>query len=123
MHRNELFIKSFIADGAVAPFRAVKFGTAATHAAQATAATDATFGLADSLGADGAGDNLDVIVDGIGTGIAGGTIAAGDFLTADSQGRLVKATTGRVLGFAWEPAVVNDQFGVKLNPTVLPASA
>lgn len=48
--------------------------------------------------------------------LAGGTIAAGDPVTASSVGRVVKATSGKdVIGYALESAVSGDIFGILIT--------
>lgn len=87
-------IKTFVAAGAVAPRRIVAFGAAdgrgTPAAAQAAAATDALFGVSDSLGA-AAGTPADITLSGLAEVEYGGDVAAGDLLTADAQGRAVAA--------------------------------
>lgn len=77
-----------------------------------SAATDKHLGVL----ADGgrlSGDACDIVlVNGQGTykGVAGGTIAVDDFLTANASGQLVTTTTGgdRVIGRARKAAVANQ---------------
>lgn len=114
--RNEGLTKTMIAGAAIAARRIVKFdGTDAAEVIQAAAATDLSIGVVD-LGADAALDPVDVIVDGIVTIEAGGTVAQGAAVTSDGTGRAVTAvSTNRVIGIAMEGAVVGDLFGVKLS--------
>jgi prophage tail gpP-like protein len=119
--RNEGLVKTMIAGAAVAAHRLVKFdGTTAAQVIQATAASSVTIGVSD-LGADAAADMLDVIIDGIATVEAGGTIAQGDPVTSDANGKAVVAApaatvTARIIGFAMEGAVSGDLFGVRIAP-------
>lgn len=89
--RNEMFVKNFAAAGAIAAYRAVKFGSSDSIAAQATARNSAIFGVSDSLGADAAGDPVDVIMGGVATIEYGGTITRGDQLTSDANGKAIAA--------------------------------
>lgn len=78
-----------------------------------TAATDKHLGVIED-GGRVSGDNCSVVlVNGQGSykGVAGGTIAVDDYLTADSSGRLVATTTAgdRVVGRALGAAVVTQQ--------------
>lgn len=117
--RNELFIKACYAAGAISKFRIVKHGAADGVAALAVAGADASFGVTDSLGAQGANDPVDVIRGGIASVTYGGTVTRGDPLTADSEGRAVKAVTGnRIIGFAEESGVANDIGSVFISPGV-----
>lgn len=84
-------IKTFFAEGQIAPRRIVCFGTSDNQAKQAAAAEDALFGVSDSLGgADGA--TADVTLSGLAEVVYGGAVDAGDLLTADSEGRAVAAS-------------------------------
>ncbi|ELT49071.1 MULTISPECIES: DUF2190 family protein [Brucella] len=104
------FIKSFRALAAVAGYLIVKAGV--DGVAVATSETDPLIGAADSMGAPADG-MLDVIQGGHGEVRAGGTFAFGDPLTADAQGRAVKAVPVagklvRIIGFAMQDADEND---------------
>lgn len=117
--RNELFIKACYAASALAAFRIVKHGAADGVAALATAGTDASFGVTDSLGANGANDPVDIIRGGIAEVVYGDTVTRGDPLTADAQGRAIKAATGnRIIGFAEVSGVVGDRGSVFIAPGV-----
>lgn len=99
--RTETFIKSYRADAAVTKHRIVKAGAADGNAAQASAATDAIMGVADSLGAS-AGQVFDVIAGGYATVEYGGNVTRGAPLTADANGKAIVATVAgsRLVGFA-----------------------
>lgn len=117
--RNELFLKACYAGGPVLPNRIVKHGAADGYAVQAAAAADASFGVADNLGALAAGDPFDVIRGGIAEVVYGGVVTRGDALTSDSQGRAVKAASGnRVIGIAEVSGVLNDLGSVFIAPSV-----
>lgn len=118
--RSENFIKSYIADAAILPFRIVKAGAADGSIAQAAAATDASMGVADSLGAGAAGDSVDVIVSGYASVTYGGTVTRGAPLTADASGRAIVATAegSRLIGFAVVAGVVGDVGTVDLAKSV-----
>lgn len=107
--RTDGLIKSFRADAAIAPHRAIKPGAAAGAAAQASAATDAIMGVHGSLAAV-AGAVTDAVVSGYATMEYGATIAAGVPVTCDAQGRAIAATSAgqRLVGFAVLAGVLGD---------------
>lgn len=89
------------ASGAVSPYRVV-VPSGDGQVAQASAATDALSGVAGQLGAD-PGDRIDIHYAGIVPVEYGGAVAVGDRLTADANGRAIKATAGtNVIGIAQE---------------------
>lgn len=108
--RVEGLIINFTAGAEVKPYRIVKFGSSDKAAIQATAATEALIGISDQLGADAAGDPLDVIRSGLAEVEYGGNVTRGDWLTADSQGRAVATTTAgdNVIGRAEQSGVSGD---------------
>jgi hypothetical protein len=81
---------------------------------QASAATDKILGVTTEIQSV-AGDICDVQVDGIVFIRAGGTIAAGDFLTSDASGNAVVAApsvgvNNRIAAQALDAAVAGDIF-------------
>lgn len=119
--RNEGLTKNFNAGAAIARFRIVKFGTSDTEVVQADAVGDALIGIADSLGADAAGEPVDVIMGGIAEVEFGGTITRGDLLTTDADGRAVAAApasgaNNSVIGRAAVSGVSGDIGSVILAP-------
>jgi hypothetical protein len=119
--RNEGLAKTLIAGAAVAARRIVKFSGAANTVTQAAAATDKLIGVSD-LGADVAGETMDVILTDIALVEYGGTVAAGDLLTADASGRAVVAApasgaNNRIVGVAMLSGVSGDIGSVRLSPT------
>jgi hypothetical protein len=87
-----ILIKSFVADAAIAPYRIVAIGAADGSAKQAAANSDALVGVTDSLGSTAAG-RVDVLLAGPVHVEYGGNVARGDLLTADANGKAIKATT------------------------------
>ncbi len=87
---NELLPKTYNAGAAIAAHRFVVPGAADHAVIQAAAATHAIFGISD-LGADAAGDRVDVHHVGIAKLEYGGTVTRGQLLTADSVGKGVTA--------------------------------
>lgn len=89
--RNDGLIKTYIADGAIAINRFVKFGSADNKCAQASAVSDKIIGVSADVAADAAGDPVDVIMDGIAHVTYGGSITRGDPVTTDANGKAVAA--------------------------------
>ena len=70
-----------------------------------------------SISADEVGDTVGLIVFGFARGIAGATIAEGEFLTANADGDLVPAGAGdRVVARALEDAASGDALEIFVNP-------
>lgn len=86
-----ILTENFEAGAAVNPYRFVKPGAADGKAIQAAAVGDAIMGVSDSLGADAAGDRLDVHTEGVAQIELGGTVTRGDWLTSDADGKGVAA--------------------------------
>lgn len=121
------FYKSFTATGAIAPFRIVAFTVTDLKVAQAAAATDKLAGVTDSLGATAAGQTVEVLQGGWGEVQLGGTVAAGDPLTSDANGKAVKATVAAatvksVIGIAQKAGVANDIVPYLAAPSVIAAA-
>lgn len=99
---------------------AASSGQAATTA---SSATSPSIGVSDSMGA-GAGGIVDIVQVGWGEVRAGGNIVFGDPLTADAQGRAVKAvaaagTVVRIVGFAMSDAALGDIIPINVVPSVI----
>lgn len=90
--RNEGLTKSFSADGAIAKYRFVKFGSDDDHVAQATARNSLLMGVNASLAATDAEDPVDIVVEGIATVEYGGSVTRGNQLTSDANGKAIAAT-------------------------------
>lgn len=109
----------YTATTAVAGRRIVKHGAADGAAVQATASTEAYVGVSAPMGAD-AGQVLDVIEHGQAEIEYGGNVARGDPLTADANGKAVKAAPGadvvaQVVGYARISGVAGDHGSVALS--------
>ena len=107
MNRNEFgLIKNLTADGAIAPRRVVVFSATEGRVVQASSPTAAPIiGCAGVVGADAAGDRIDIYLDGVRTLEAGAAFAQGVDLTVDAVGRVIAAapavnTTQRIIGQA-----------------------
>lgn len=123
--RIEGLITNFNAGAEVRPYRIVKFGASDKTAVQAAAATDASIGVADQMGAASAGDPLDVIRSGIAEVEFGGNVTRGAWLTADADGKAVATTTdgAQVIGRAEVSGVDGDIGSVLIAPGMYAAGA
>ena len=62
------------------------------------------------------GQPSNVRISGVSKALAGGTIAIGDRLTSDANGKVITATTGKqVIGIALVAAVANDIFAMVID--------
>lgn len=115
---NQLFIRGFRPSVAIAANRIVEFaGT--DEIKQSAAATGKHIGVSSDDGAAATDTSVDVHLYGIARVKLGGTVALGDLLTADAQGRAVVSAgaTDRVVGIAMQPGVVDDLGEVLLAPS------
>ena len=119
--KNEALIKNFNAAAALDPYRLIKFGTTQTDAALAVDGTATLLGVTDSLGADAAGDPVDVVMGGVATVVYGGTVALGDPLTADAQGAAIKAATAgqKIIGYAAKAGEAGDYGSVIIDRSAI----
>ncbi len=103
--------RNYTTASAIPPYRLVKHG-ASGDAVLATAATDHLIGAVQNMGS--IGSRVDVCVAGIPEVTLGGTVEAGDPLTAGPEGKAVKAgkpgtgETVYVIGFAETAGVADD---------------
>ena len=107
---NPTFIKSLRATADADPHTIAKAGAAFLESAPAAADDDPLIGTYDAQGAT-SGDMADVVQAGWGEVKLGGTVAAGDMLTADANGHAVKIAAGatkRTIGMAMAPGVDGD---------------
>ncbi len=119
MGNNKL--KTYVASGAIAPRRFVKFGANDSLVAQSTA-TDAgaTIGVSDSLGAADT-QRVEVYVQDFADVEFGGTVARGGYVKSDASGRAIAAATGEAYcGKAWASAVSGDITSIKIERGVAP---
>ncbi len=116
-------VRSFEASAAIAAFRIVRFSDAANSArvAAGAAATQPLIGTTGKLGADAAGDMVDVNLGGLGDVQLGGTVTAGAPLTRDANGKAIVATVAgqRIIGFAHAPGVLDDVIPYLCAPGVM----
>lgn len=118
-HRHEGLTQTFKATAAIVQFRIVKQAALQT-VTQASAAADKLLGVSCEAAA-AANDAVDVVVEGVAVVDYGGTIAVGDALTSDADGKAIATTTNadRVIGFAEAAGVTGDRGSVKLAQGVL----
>lgn len=99
------------ADGTIEPYRIVKPGTLDGEVAQAAAASDKAIGVSGPLGVTD-GKRIDCHHGGVVPVEYGGTIAAGDLIAHDADGRAVVAGTAgagaRPIGIAFVAGAVDE---------------
>jgi hypothetical protein len=116
-----ILTENFDAGAPIAPYRICKPGAADGEALQAAAAADAMDGVSDSLGADAAGDRVDIHTIGVVEVEYGGAVTRGDELTSDANAKAITAAPGvgvnmRVIGPARVSGVAGDIGLVRLAP-------
>lgn len=101
--------RSRVALVAIGAYLIVKAGAGTNDATLSTAATDKHLGTADELDTP-VGDMVDINIAPIGLVKLGGTVAAGDLLTSDANGKAIATTTAgnRYIGIAEQAGVAND---------------
>lgn len=105
-----------VAGAAVEPFRIVKFGDADGKYVQSSSSADLHAGVSESLGA-AEGERLDVCRIGIAAVRYGGTVARGQKLTSDADGKAVVAKEGdQIIGTAEVSGVADDIGSVLIAP-------
>jgi hypothetical protein len=111
------FEKSFTADNAIAQYAIVK--VTSTGVDVATANGDAIIGVAQNAAA--ATEQVTVRLFGTSKCLAGGTISAGNTVTATTAGKVVADSTDThgIVGRALEAAVTGDTFEVLVQPSVI----
>jgi hypothetical protein len=111
-----------VAGGAIGANRIVKPHSTEGQTVLATATTDLAWGVCAQPGGAASGDRLDVVMHGIADVVAGGSIAMGALVTADSNGAAVTlnpgaGVVGRALGVALDSAASGDIFRVVVAPS------
>lgn len=98
-----------LAEGTVEAYRIVKSGAAAGSCVKASAATDKLLGTSDELD-HVAGEMVDIAVGPVPKVRLGGTVAVGDWLTSDANGKAIATTTAtnQVIGRAEVAGVLDD---------------
>ncbi|MDY0349461.1 MAG: DUF2190 family protein [Tenuifilaceae bacterium] len=118
---NPGLIKTLFAETAVPAYRIVAHGSKDYAVTLATLATDPLLGTSTMEGSTGAHE-VDVVISGLPEVRFGGSVAAGDPLTSDTQGRAVKATVAgsRLIGFAYVSATEGVIAPYTHAPGILP---
>lgn len=116
---NPGLTKNYDAGADVAARLIVKPGASDKLVVAAAGATDAIIGVSTDIDVK-SGEPCDVIHAGIALVKAGGTIAFGDPITSDANGKAVKAApaataTARILGYALDSAADGDQVDVLIQ--------
>lgn len=119
------FIRAYPVAAAIAGCLIVRFSDAANSqtVGVSSANSQALLGVSDRMGAE-IGGMLDVHRDGLAPVQLGGTVAAGDPLTSDANGKAIKAVaaagaTIRIVGWADQPGVANDIIDAFISPGIL----
>lgn len=114
--QNDVLVKSFKAEGAIAGNRIVTLGVAARSIVAASAVTETLVGVTHNLAADD-GDLADVVVAGTPMVKAGAAITKGSYVTTNAAGQAVaiSAGTDRVIGIALDAASTGDLIPVLLS--------
>lgn len=121
---NPSQFKTRTAGGAIAAYRIVAHGTAENQVVQAASATAALCGVTQQLGADAAGEPVDIAKGGIPEVTLGGIAAAGDPLTSDANAKAIKATPAagsnvRIIGFAEVAGIAGDRIPFQFAPGLM----
>ncbi len=122
------FVKTFVAAAALSHRMLVVFTTNDGEVNAAAAATGKIAGVVDQPGGAKSGERVDVVLFGPAEVVAGGTIAAGDFITSDADGNAVAAAPATgvnnvVAGRSLTKAVEDDIVKVFINPGSLQGAA
>jgi len=93
----------------------VKLGSTEDTIEKSTAASDAILGVLQNKPTSG--QMASVAVGGITKVIAGGSVSAGNLVTADSNGKAIATTSGgdHVLGMALQAASTGDIFAIEIR--------
>jgi hypothetical protein len=116
-----ILIKSFLASATCAAYTIAAFDGTGAQVENADSASAKSLGVFDAQGAV-AGQMSDVIQIGWGEVKLGGTVAAGDELTADADGNAVAIAaeaTARSIGTAQAAGVEGDIIPVLVNPSTV----
>ena len=116
MTNTENLSLAVVAESAIDEYRFAKLGTAEKQVVPATAGTDVVIGVTkDDCGLT-AGNAVTIQTGGTAKLKAGGTISAGDYITAGVDGKAVKTTTAghTVRGIALVDGVDGDVIEVQL---------
>lgn len=125
MNLNSMgLVKNMTVSAAIEKYRIVAFGAAVSTINQASAAADLLVGVTGQVGAVAEDERVDIYMDGVRTVEFGGAFEAGDPLTADAEGKAIKAVPGadatiRIIGFAMELGGAGVLGQVHINPQTM----
>lgn len=104
------------AAAAIAKGKAVKIGADDSHVAVASAGTDKILGILQNAPSAAEGVAEVAMPGGGAKALCGGTVAAGDLLTADADGKLIATTTAndKIIAQALQAGVANDLIDVNV---------
>ena len=114
--QNDVLVKSFKAEGAIAGNRIVTLGVASYSVAAASAVTETLVGVTHNLSAAN-GEQADVVVAGTPMVKAGAAITKGSYVTTNASGEAIAVSVGtdRTIGIALEGASTGDLIPVLLS--------
>lgn len=121
--RNDGLVKAYLAGGAIAAYRIVKFSAEGT-VVQASAATDVSIGITTRIPAAASGDRTEVVRSGIAEVEYGGNVTRGAKLTADADGKAVVAApsagvNNQIIGIAEVAGASGDIGSCMIAPSVM----
>ncbi len=121
-------VKTLTATAAIAALRIVKWGANPGEATQSSAAADKHAGVSSGVPAEAAGRRVDVIMHGPTPVTFGGNVQRGDPLTADANGKAIKAVPAagaqmRIVGWSETDAADGDIGDMFVQPGVITAAA
>jgi hypothetical protein len=107
---------NYKAEGAIPPFRIVKFGTSNdARALSSNGGTTIPAGISTDVGCSAAGDRIDVQEDGEAMLQVLSSVSAGDWLTSDNSGMGIKPTpAGNVIALAKESGAAGEIIRVNI---------
>lgn len=123
MH-NPTLIKTFNASGAISKLLLCTLAATAGVVEQATNASTNLIGIADPGGDVADGERIEVITHGFSEVVYGGNIANGDPITADANGKAVKAAPAAgvqvpIIGFAVGDGELDVIGSIRIAPGIL----
>lgn len=120
---NQLLVRNYKAEGAIAAFTVVKLGAADGGVLAAAAVSDKLVGVSTDIAA-AINERCDVILAGVADVLYGGTVTRGDPLTSDASGRATTAAPGagtnnRIIGIALVSGVVGDVGSMQIAQSIM----
>lgn len=113
---NPMLTKNYIAQGAIGPQKAVKFGTVSGTVTLSAVSDTGTFGFTRKQITVADGQRVDVQHAGIADLIVGTTaVVRGGALGVDAAGNVIPWVAGRGIGYALESGAPGDEIPVLLQ--------